>query len=38
MTEVQTSGHGGACCTRIENLGVRLGPYDIIENVDLHGE
>ncbi len=31
-----STGHGGACCTRIENLGVRIGNADILENVDLH--
>ena len=31
-----TSGHAGACCTRIENLGVRIGNTNILENVDLH--
>jgi zinc transport system ATP-binding protein len=34
--ESTSSGHGGACCTRIEQLGVRIGNADILENVDLH--
>ena len=31
-----SSGHAGACCTRIENLGVRIGNADILENISLH--
>lgn len=36
MTDAAITGHGGACCTRIENLGVRIGNAAILENVDLH--
>ena len=36
MDHNTTSGHGGACCTRIENLGVRIGNAEILEHVDLH--
>ena len=36
MNNDATTPHGGACCTRIENLGVRIGNAEILEHVDLH--
>jgi zinc transport system ATP-binding protein len=36
MNNQNSTGHEGACCTRIENLGVRIGNTSVLENVDLH--
>ena len=36
MSESAIGPHCGACCTKIEDLGVRLGSADILEHVNLH--
>jgi zinc transport system ATP-binding protein len=36
MTDAPTSGHCGACCTKIEDLGVSIGSATILEHVNLH--
>jgi zinc transport system ATP-binding protein len=33
MTMAETCEH---CCTRIEDLGVKIGPHTILENINLH--
>jgi len=36
MTGAPTTGHCGACCTKIEDLGVTIGSATILEHVNLH--
>lgn len=36
MNNQNSPGHGGACCTKIEDLGVTIGSATILEHVNLH--